>query len=177
MARKEITGLNLTKEFLLSISGEHGLEVVKTCLKKDKDLTDEEIGKTVPLKITEIRTILNRLHYRGIACYNKKKSQKAGWYSYTWTINSKRIAELILEQYVEQVEQLEEKLIYERNYTMFACPKKCNPQPFEVAMEYQFKCPECGETMNEMDSKKISKLTSDKIETLKSEIKALGKHV
>ncbi len=169
--------LNLTREFLTVISGEFGPEVVKICLKKNKDLTDEEIGKHVPLKITEIRTILNRLHYRGIAAYNKRKSPKAGWYSYTWTINSKRIAELILEQYSEEVEKLEQKLSYEQNYTMFACPKKCAPQPFEVAIEYQFKCPECGETMNEWDNKRMTKMTQEKIDSLKTDIQNLEKQV
>lgn len=175
MAKKDILSLSSTEEFLKTVGGNQAPELVKICLKKDKNISDEEIGKSLPLKITEIRTILNRLHYRGIACYNKRKGKRSGWYSYTWMIKSKRIAELIMEQHAEKVEKLEKALLYQQNYAMFSCKNKCITTPFEVAVEYQFKCPECGETMNAVNKRKSVKEIEKEIKDIKKEIKVLEK--
>src|SRR3989338_8224646 len=138
--KKEIYEFSLVKEFLKAVAGEYSVELVKICSKKRKPCTDEEIGKKLPLKITEIRTILNRLHYRGIACYQKTKNPKTGWYSYTWEIKSERIAELLIEKHSEERGRLERKAALQTNYDIFRCKKGCSILPFEVAAEYQFRC-------------------------------------
>src|SRR3989344_1215572 len=106
---KKIYEIQMAQEFLKSVGGEYALELVKICDNKKRPVTDEEIGKKLPLKVTEIRTVLNRLHYRGIACYQKTKNPKTGWYSYTWEVKSNRIAELILEGRAEEITKLERK--------------------------------------------------------------------
>src|SRR3989344_3900560 len=111
--KKKIHEFVLVQDFLASIAGQEAMELVKICANKRKLVTDEEIGKQLPLKITEIRTILNRLHYRGIACYQKTKNPKTGWYSYTWEIKISRIAELILEGRAEEVTKLGNELEFE----------------------------------------------------------------
>lgn len=175
--KKQILNLNITKDFLKMIAGEKAVDLVKICLDKNRDITDEEISKKLPLKITEIRTILNQLHYRGIACYNKAKTKRSGWYNYTWKIRTERIAELILEQKTEEIQKIERKQESEKNYEIFACPSKCNPVVFEVAAEYRFKCPECGKSMNLVDSKKITRENKQHIEVIEKEMKVLKKIV
>ncbi|MDO8647363.1 MAG: hypothetical protein Q7R70_03030 [Candidatus Diapherotrites archaeon] len=175
--KEKILNLNITKDFLTTIGGQNAPEVVKVCLEKNKDITDEEISKKIPLKITEIRTILNQLHYRGIACYNKAKTKRSGWYNYTWTIKTKRIAELLLEQKAEEINRMEKRQELEKNYEQFACPGKCTQMAFEIAAEYQFKCPECGKQMNIIDNRKIARESKQKIESIKREVNVLKKVV
>lgn len=175
--KKEILDLNITKDFLTIVGGKLAPDIVKVCLSKNKEVTDEEIGKKVPLKITEIRTVLNQLHYRGIACYNKTKGKRSGWYNYTWSIKTKRIAELLLEQKIEEIEKLQLKEQEGNTYETFACSSKCPPLVFEIAAEYKFKCPECGKQMNLLDGKKIVRETKKRIESLKREINFLKKAV
>lgn len=167
--KKSILAFTVTKEFLKDIAGDFALDVVTVCQKKRKSITDEIIGNELGLKITEIRAVLNRLHYRGIACYNKTRNPKTGWYSYTWNIKTNRIAELVLEKYAEELQKLERKKQFEKNYALFSCPKNCSNTPFEVAVEYQFKCPECGEPMEALDSQKNNRETNKKIKLLAKE--------
>jgi len=173
--KKSILSFSITQEFLKNVAGDYAFDVIKTCEKKGKSITDEEIGKSVPVKITEIRAVLNRLHYRGIACYNKSRNPKTGWYSYTWNIKTRRIAELLLEQYSEEVQKLEKRKQFEKTYLMFSCGKKCASLPFEVAAEYEFKCPECGETMESMNSQKSLRGANKRIKTIMEEAKEIEK--
>ena len=121
MPQKSITNLNLVKSFLDTVGGEDAIKLVKICERKRKDFTDEDVSKQMKMKVTEIRAILNRLHYRGIACYQKSRNQKTGWYNYTWSIKKCRIAELINEQQKENLTKLEEKRDLEADYNLFDC--------------------------------------------------------
>ncbi|MFH1240668.1 MAG: hypothetical protein V1672_05675 [Candidatus Diapherotrites archaeon] len=173
--KKSIVDFLAVKEFIGTIAGESAIDLIKICHKKNCGVTDEEIAKKLGLKVTEIRTILNRLHYRGIVCYDKTKNKKTGWYSYTWEIKTKRIAELILEQNSEQIQKLENKMVLEETYSLFGCKAECATVPFEIAAEYHFKCPECGKTLESIDNKKRAKQTKKYIDTLKEEAAELAK--
>ena len=163
--------------FLRNVGGEAAIGVTTICEKKKKHVTDEELAKKMKLKVTEIRTVLNRLHYRGIACYKKTKNKKNGWYNYTWEIKTKRIVELILEEQKENIEKLETKQDFGKNYSFFSCKNTCDIAPFEIAAEYQFKCPECGETMNSFDYSKRLENINSQIDSMKKEVEKLEKMV
>lgn len=173
--KKNILSFSITKDFLTTIAGEYAFDIVGICQKKGKNVTDEMIGKDIKIKITEIRAVLNGLHYRGIACYNKTRNPKTGWYSYTWHIKTKRIAELVLEKYAEEIQKLERKKQFEKGYALFSCPKNCSNTPFELAVEYQFKCPECGETMDAIDNQKNTRETAKKIKVIEKEAAEIEK--
>jgi len=167
--------LPLVQDFLKSVGGDAAVGVADHYEKKGRQVTDEELAKKMKLKVTEIRTVLNRLHYRGIACYKKTKNKKNGWYNYTWEIKKKRIVELIMEEQRESIEKLEQKQVFGKNYDFFSCKKSCSVIPFEIAAEYQFRCPECGETMNSFDYNKRLKDIKGQIEIMKKDVGQLQK--
>ncbi|VVC00195.1 Transcription factor E [uncultured archaeon] len=172
----KIHELQICQDFLKSVGGEHAIELVKICIDKKRPVKDEEIGKKMPsLKITEIRTVLNRLHYRGIACYQKTKNIKTGWYSYTWEIKEPRIAELIIEQRSEQVEKMQKGLEFEGTHEFYSGGQGMQEYPFEIAAQYDFKDPETGKPLSLIDNKKRLKELTGKIEELKNEMSALEK--
>lgn len=172
-----ILSFKLAQEFLANTGGPEAVEVVRICLKKNGKCLDEDIEKEMQskLKITEIRSILNRLHYRGIACYNKTKNKNSGWYTYTWEIKERRIVELILEQQSESLQKLETRARFDNSHEFFACKKICEETPFEIAAQYEFRCPECGEMMQPIDSKQKTKEINDQITLLKTELGAMQK--
>jgi transcription initiation factor TFIIE subunit alpha len=175
---KKILDFFITQDFLGRVGGEYAFELAKICNNKRGAVTDEQIGRKLkPLKITEIRAILNRLHYRGIACYQKTRNNKTGWYSYTWEIKPRRIAELILEEQAEEIAKLEKKIEFEKNHMFFRCNKKCDSLPFEIAAEYNFICPTCGGAMDVADNKKLVRDLRAKIRLIKNEVKELEKIV
>lgn len=171
--KKKIVDFFVAREFIKNIAGDAAVELVKTCENKGCGVTDEELAKKLGLKVTEIRTILNRLHYRGIVCYDKTKNKRTGWYSYTWAIKTKRIAELLIEQHAEQMQKLGNKMKLEGTYSMFTCKTNCDVVPFEIAAECHFKCPECGKALESLDNKKRVRETEKLLGVLKSEVTEL----
>lgn len=174
MARKKIVNFLIAQDFLKRTAGDYAVDLVKICERSPNGCTDEAIGaKMKKLKITEIRTILNRLHYRGIACYQKTRNQKTGWYTYTWEIKPARVAELILEEQAEEIKKLERKMGFEVEYDFFSCGGRCEGVPFEIAAEYNFKCPECGKPTNLVNNKKRMRKLRRRVKIMKFEVNAL----
>ncbi len=169
-AKSKFVSFNLVQDFLKNVGGEAAIGVATIYEKKNAHVTDEELAKKMKMKVTEIRTVLNRLHYRGIACYNKTKDKKSGWYNYTWEIKKKRVIELILEEQKEVIEKLESKQNFGMNYSFFSCKENCEIVPFEIAAEYQFKCPECGKTMDSFDYTKRLASINEQIGEMKKEV-------
>ncbi len=149
----------LVKDFIVSRYSNEAYSILLALDREGK--TDEMIAKKVKLKVNEIRAYLNQLHYDGIIYYTKEKAKDSNWYTYTWFVKKERISELLKERYVELLEELKKKLEYENTYTFFKCKKGCSKLPFELAFEYDFKCPECGGVMksynNSKDKKKLEK--------------------
>ena len=171
MPSKDILSLSITKDFLKTLGGEDLVKLVFICSSKNKNVTDEEIRKHLKhLKVTEVRTLLNRLHFQGIATYQKKRDKKSGWYSYTWEIKDKRIAKLILDQQAEKLAKLEKQVSFETGHDFFSCKNKCDNVVFEIAAEYNFRCPECNETMNLVESVQRGKDVQRKINVIKKEL-------
>ena len=166
---------SIVQDFLKGMGGDDALTLTGIVMKKN-NVTDEQIGKKMKhLKITEIRALLNRLHFHGIAFYQKTRDSKSGWYSYTWNIKNSRIAELILEAQAERMEQLEQKLDFEKDHEFFSCKKGCDSLAFEIAAEYHFKCPICGGTMDLIDNNKRVRQIKNKIKRIKTEVTELEK--
>ncbi len=172
-----ISTFPIVQEFLKSVGGDFAIGLVRICEKTNSRVTDEQLAKKMRLKVTEVRTILNRLHYRGIACYQKTKNKRTGWYSYTWNINSRRIVELLVDEQRESIEKLEKAQDFEKTYTYFSCRKKCASIPFEVAAEFQFKCPECNGIMEAVDSEKRVKSICRQISDVKKQMEEMQKNI
>lgn len=175
MPSKSLTDLILVKELLDTIGGEEAITLVKLCEKKRKMTTDEELSKKMKKKVTEVRAILNKLHFRGIACYQKARNQKTGWYNYTWEIKKDRIADIIEEQQKENLEKLNNKMNLEADYSLFDCTKCNHREVFEVAAEYNFICPSCGGNMTSANDPNKQKEMATKIKKIEQEIVLLNK--
>ena len=173
MPKKSITALVLVKDLLDTVGGADALTLVKICETKRKMVTDEEISKKMKKKVTEVRAILNKLHYRGIANYQKSRNQKTGWYNYTWEIKKSRIAEIIHEQQEENLEKLMQKKNLEADYSFFDC-SKCNERAmFEIAAEYNFVCPTCGGSMTSANDPSRQKEIGETIKRIEKELVVL----
>ena len=174
---KSITNLMLVKDLLDTVGGQEAIVLVQICEKKKKSVTDEEISKKMKKKVTEIRAILNKLHFRGIACYQKSRNQKTGWYNYTWEIKKDRIADIINEQQKENLEKLTKKKNLEADYSFFDCNKCNHREVFEIAAEYNFLCPTCGGSMTSANDPQMQKEIESKIKSIETEIIMLNKLV
>lgn len=174
MPGKNIADLAVVSEFLETLGGKELVEMVKICEKKRKAFNDEDISKKMGIKVTEVRAMLNKLHYRGIAAYQKSRNQKTGWFNYSWELKKDRLAEIIINQQREALNKLNEKKNLEGDYNFFDCDSCTERLPFEVATEYNFICPNCGGVMNSSNSSKKQKEVEKSIERIEKEISFLS---
>ncbi|MCX8158391.1 MAG: hypothetical protein N3D73_01870 [Candidatus Diapherotrites archaeon] len=169
----KITKLQIVKEYLSKIAGDSAVKICEICENKKEGVKDEYLQKRIKIKITEVRTLLNKLHYLGIMRYDRKKDVKSGWYHYTWFIDTNRLAELIIDEHEKELERLKNKLKETKEYDYFACKNFCNEVPFEVAAEYSFKCPVCSKQMNFVNKKKVEDYLKKRIDLFEKEIKTI----
>ena len=153
----------LLAEFVTEKAGDEGYNLVRTLSVFGKGCTDEELSAETGIKVNTLRALLNKLHYLGIITYSKVKAENSNWYTYTWYLKKERIIELLTDKYKEELENLEGKLNYEKDYVFFKCENGCEKLPFELAFEYDFKCPECGNNMEQDQNKDKVKSVREKI--------------
>ncbi len=154
----------LVKDFISKTISKDAYNVL-ACLERGK--TDEQISRKLKMRVNDVRALLNQLHYLGVITYTKEKAKTNNWYTYTWYARKDRIKELLKERFEEEIKELEERLGFEKTYTFFKCKKGCEKLPFEIAFEYDFKCPECGTQMIATDNKKEVKKIEARIRKLK----------
>ncbi len=163
----------IVNNFLIEIGGEICPKVISLC---NGAVTDEEIFNNFDddTKLTKIRSILNKLHYKGIATYERTRDKNSGWYTYTWDLKTNRIVELITQIHNESIEGYETRLENEQNYVYFQCPNNCERMPFEIASEYNFKCPECSSDMQAADNTQLIKDLEQTITDTKTQIEKIS---
>lgn len=148
-------------KLLEEIVGHDGVLVLKACDLK-KGTTDEGIAKKTNLSLSIIRSQLNQLHYKGLIRYHREKNAETNWYTYTWFANMDKINEVISGEWSNYLDKLEKQLDYESNYIFYSCGDGCGKLAFELASEYDFKCPDCGKELQNIDNKvKIKELVGE----------------
>ena len=160
-------------KLLQEIVGKDGVLVLKACDLK-RGITDEGIAKKTGLKLSTIRSQLNQLHYRGLIRYHREKNQETNWYTYTWFTNADKVNEVIAGEWGNYMAKLENQLDYESNYIFYNCGNGCDKLPFELASEYDFKCPECGNELKNINNKAKVKELVKEIKEVKSLVKKLS---
>ncbi len=139
------------ESILEEIIGKNAFLVLKAC---EVGRTDEQISKITKLDLQTIRSLLNQLHTIGLITYTREKDEEHNWFKYTWYARKDMIVEVIKHDLEESIKDLQNKLDFETSYMFFACKRGCTKVPFEIAVEYDFKCPECGGDLNPYDNSK-----------------------
>ncbi len=161
MANKKL--LEFTKEFI----GEDAVKIVNF-LKDRANISEFKIAEKTKTEIHEIRNILYRLHNYNLATYVKKKDREKGWYISYWTFNKKRVKELMSEIKRQKIERYKQRLKVEEanKNNFFMCTNACIRLDFQSATEHDFKCPECGNLLNQQDNEKTIDFLRSKIREL-----------
>lgn len=154
-------------EYLVDMAGEDAPSLVKA---STLERTDEEIADKTGIKINTVRTVLNRLHYLGILEYDREKDEKTNWFTYTWRLRPNRLIELVKKSWSEKLVELQNRAEVEEGYVYFSCQNKCERFPFEVAVEYDFKCPHCSQEMGNVDNTVLVKQLKETIRMAKKQL-------
>ena len=148
-----------------NVAGSEAIDIV-SFLKGKNNVSEFDIAESLKIDIKIVRILLYRLFKYNLVSSTRKKDKKKGWYIYYWTLNTNQIKHVFLDIQKHKLIRLKERLDREKNSLFFICENKCIRLNFDQAVNFNFKCPECGSLMRQENNQK-------KIEHIKKEIKTL----
>jgi transcription initiation factor TFIIE subunit alpha len=158
---------SIINEVITEVAGEDVVPLVHA-LKNKKNYSEFKLAEALKQEINATRNMLYRLLKHNLVSFNRKKDKRKGWYIYYWTFNMKRIKYLLADLKRDRLERLKERLAREQSSNFFQCENQCMRLSFDQATDFNYKCPECGELLNQQDNTQI-------ITSIEKEIKELEK--
>jgi transcription initiation factor TFIIE subunit alpha len=158
-------------EVIMDIAGKDGLRLVNE-LKGKENISEFSLASKLKKDIKVIRNIIYKLGNYNLISSNRKKDKQKGWYIYYWTIIPENIKFIYIKNKKIALVKLKEQLQKEQTEQFYTCPKKCIHLDFDQAIDFEFRCPECGELLSQYhDPKRIIKLQK-RINSLEKELKS-----
>lgn len=155
----------LITEVVCELVGERAMPIIDFLKDKTK-ISEFIIAEELDLEINETRNILYKLLEHNLVSFIRKKDKIKGWYICYWDFNAHMVPQL-KEKIVEaQIEKLEGRLAEEQADQFFMCRNACSRMNFDKAMEFNFKCPECGSLMSEQDNSRTVEFLKERIAEL-----------
>jgi len=152
---------NVVEEVVIEVAGEDVLPLVKA-LKNKKNVSEFKLAEKMGLEVNTTRNMLYRLYHSNLVTFIRKKDKVKGWYIYYWTFKTKGIKHLVKRIKTKKLDQMKERLQREIEGQFFACPNNCMRLNFDQAVDFQYKCPECGGLMQQEDNnEKIAEIKKD----------------
>jgi len=166
--------MHLTNKIIeLAITQFVGKEAVPLvmALKNKKDVSEFILADNIRKDINLTRNMLYKLFDHNLVSSIRRKDKKKGWYVQYWTFNQNGLRYLIQKSKQDYLAQLTDILNKEKNGSYFSCVDECKRLEFEESAELQFKCPECGRLMEQMDNTQIVKRIENQLKEIKIELK------
>jgi transcription initiation factor TFIIE subunit alpha len=133
---------------LINSAGENAIDILKL-LKNETE--DEKIAEKLKLKVSDVRSVLNKLNALGITFYNRTKNEDTGWFYYNWSIDKGKFREWIITTIKNQDARIKyAHLINDEHYYCPGCGLETHFS-FDDAMNLSFKCPSCQNNMELVD--------------------------
>lgn len=151
VSKKQKITTELIKHVVTELVGEEALPII-FYLRGKKQISEFIIAEELDLEIHLVRNLLYRLLEFNIVSFIRKKDRIKGWYICYWDFNERMTPYLAEKIRLSKISKLKERLEREEKNTFYMCRSACVRMPFEKSMEFNFKCPECGNLMNEQDN-------------------------
>ncbi len=137
-------------------------------LRGKENVSEFIIAEALNLEIHAVRNILYRLFENNLVKFLRKKDKIKGWYVCYWTFREEDIPHIIEKIRKNRINKFRERLEQEMENQFYMCGNACARMNFEKAMEFEFKCPECSEIMNQQDNSRTIAFLRSKIEELEN---------
>jgi transcription initiation factor TFIIE subunit alpha len=163
----------LVKSLLTNVvEDEDNLPIVESLI--DGVETDEEIANRTGIKLNIVRRILYKLYDMGLASYKRSKDPETQWFTYTWKFDKEEVINHIIKDSEEYLKLLNDELEREENNMFFVCPQGHVRLDFDVASDYEFMCPACGDELQFQDNAEIITQLKEDIEMVESNFKSFS---
>jgi transcription initiation factor TFIIE subunit alpha len=145
------------RQMLIEIGGESALEIVRNFYGNH---SDEELSKSLELRISDVRATLNRLHNEGLVKYVREKDSETGWYSYSWSLNRERIM-----KWADSHLKIGIGAHGKEGKEYYFCPT-CGVNSmveFAPASDLNFRCGKCEKSLEFVDAQKMVELNTPQL--------------
>ena len=159
----------LLSEVVGELLGEEAVNIA-IYIKSNSKVSEFAVAKKMKMDVHQARMILYRLYENNLAMFERRKDRTKGWYVTYWDFFSDNIEHIYKKLQGTKLEKLKERLQKEESSEFYMCKNACTRMDFDKAIEFDFKCPECGELMNPMDNKRTIEFINERIQDLKKEI-------
>lgn len=153
---------SMTENVVKELVSEEAIPIVLYLIGKTK-VSEFIIANDLNLEIHKARNLLYKLLEHNILYFHRKKDKIKGWYICYWDFNEKIIPFLTEKIRLAKLQKLQERLEKESSSTFYMCKNTCTRMDFEKAMEFNFKCPECGELMDEQNNSRTLEFLNERI--------------
>jgi len=144
-------------------------------LKDKENISEFKIAEKLGVTINQVRNVLYRLNERNLVDSSRKKDKEKGWYIYSWTFDSEKARNLLLNQKRNKIENLRAMISAEEKSIFYTCPNNCIRLDNAQAMESEFKCVECNSLLKEENKERKVQQMKDNIIKINNEIAELEK--
>jgi transcription initiation factor TFIIE subunit alpha len=121
-------------------------------LRGKSNISEFIIAEELDLEIHRTRNLLYKLLDSNLVTFKRKKDKIKGWYICYWDFNESNVIHLEEKFKRETIEKIKQRLENETSGFFYMCRYAHARQGFDIAFENNFKCPECGELMNQVDN-------------------------
>jgi len=140
-------------------------------LKNKKNISEFKIAEALKQEVNPTRNMLYRLYEANLASYTRKKDRKKGWYIHYWTFNRKKIKYVLKDLKKKKLDRMQDRLEREKSNDFFLCKNMCVRLNFDQAIDFSYKCPECGVLMAQQDNTSTIEHLQKEIKKLQTEMK------
>jgi transcription factor E len=165
--------MTLTEERIMDVLnhtvGDEDAQRIIFYLKGKNNISEFIIAEELDLEIHRTRNLLYKLLDKNIVTFKRKKDKIKGWYICYWDFNEAAVPHLEEKYRVSEIQKIEERLNREQNGVFYMCRYAHTRMTFDDSFEENFKCPECGELMNQLDNERTIQFLTGKLEKLNIE--------
>ena len=160
----------IVEDVVGEVAGEDVIPLVKV-LKNKKNVSEFKLADSIKQEVNKTRNMLYRLYDNNLVSFIRKKDKKKGWYIYYWTFDLKKIKYIVARLKKKRLAKLKDRLEREKQNQFYSCQSKCIRLDFDQSMNFEFKCPECGDLIEQEDNSEEIKKLETEIKELESETK------
>ncbi len=161
--------IEVLDELVTALCGEDVLPLMHILWNKN-NVSEFKLAEMLNVTVNQTRNMLYRCNEHNLVSFLRKKDKKKGWYIYYWSLNRRSAENALLKFRERQHEEFKQRLGREEEGIFYVCPMGCMRLKMEQAMEYDFKCQECGALLVQQDNTKTIANIKKRVNELEKEL-------
>lgn len=131
--------------------------------------TDTTLAEALDTRTSTIRKALYKLYEERIADYEENRDPENGWLTFVWQFTPEQAMRSLEEARQAAAEEIEKEIEHTRENEIFTCPAGHGRVEFTEAMDMEFHCPQCGDSLEREDPQARIEALEEQLESLEGD--------